>query len=143
MALTFRNSKYNLLEMFMKMKDGHIRMLKACLILVLFFFNLSGGCFLLRKIFTIIGEIDSVSTEGTNSCDEHNCPVLPDEPFHHCAVCCVISHFFTNQLTYINFHFDNTPQAFSMDEDVPYKELFAKNSLFVLHNQLFSPSILI
>jgi|APSaa5957512535_1039671.scaffolds.fasta_scaffold01694_2 hypothetical protein len=125
MVLTLSNSKYNLLEMFMKMKDGHIRMLKACLILVLFFSIFPEVVFSQEDIYNN-GEIDSVSTEGTNSCDEHNCPVLPDEPFHHCAVCCVISHFFTNQLTGINFHFDNPPQAFSMAEDVPYKELFAK-----------------
>ncbi len=125
MALTFRNLKYNLLEMFMKMKDGHIRMLKACLILVLFFSIFPEVVFSQEDIYNN-GEIDSASSERTNPCDEHNCPVLPDEPFHHCAVCCVISHFFTNQLTAINFHFDNTPQAFSMAEDVPYKELFAK-----------------
>ena len=125
MALTYSNLKYNLLEMFMKMKYGHLRVLKACLILVLFF-SIFPEVVFSREDICDKAEISSVSSEGTNSCDEHNCPVLPDEPFHHCAVCCVISHFFTNQLTGINFHFDNTPQAFSVAEDFLYKELFAK-----------------
>ncbi len=109
----------------MKRKSGHIRTLKVCLILVLFFSIFPEVVFSQEDIYDKV-EIDFAPSEGTNSCGEHNCPVLPDEPFHHCAVCCVISHFFTNQLTGINFHFDNTPQAFSMAEDVLYKELFAK-----------------
>ncbi len=109
----------------MKMKSGHIRILKVCLILVLFFSIFPEVVFSQEDIYDKV-EIDFASSEGTNSCDEHNCPVLPDEPFHHCAVCCVISHFFTNQSNGINFHFDNTPQVFSMDEDVLYNELFAK-----------------
>ncbi len=109
----------------MNIKSGHICILKACLILVLFFSIFPEVVFSQEDIYDKV-EIDFASSEGTNSCDEHNCPVLPDEPFHHCAVCCVISHFFTNQLTGINFHFDNTPQAFSMAEDVLYKELFVK-----------------
>jgi hypothetical protein len=71
-------------------------------------------------------EIDFTSSEETNSCAEHNCPVLPDEPFHHCAVCCVISHFFTNQLIENVFYFNNTSQPSSITEDVLYKELFVK-----------------
>ena len=125
MALTFSNLKYNLFDMFIKMKNGHIRMLKSCLVLVLFFSIFPEVVFSQKDIYDK-GEINSVSSERTDSCDEHNCPVLPDEPFHHCAVCCVISHFFTNQLTGINFHFDNAPQSFSMAEDVLHKELFAK-----------------
>ncbi len=108
-----------------KMKYKRIRMLKACLILVLLFSIFPEVVFSQEDIYNSV-EIDSVSTERTNSCDEHNCPVLPDEPFHHCAVCCFISHFFTNQLIGINFHFDNTPQAFSIAEDLLCKELFAK-----------------
>ena len=111
--------------MLTKIKLRQIRLLKVCLILVLSFSILPDVVFSQEDIYDKV-EIDFASSEGTNSCDEHNCPVLPDEPFHHCAVCCVISHFFTNQLTGINFHFDNTPQAFSMAEDVLYKELFAK-----------------
>ncbi len=109
----------------MKRKSGHFRILKVCLILVLFFSIFPEVVFSQEDIYDKV-EIDFASSEGTNSCDEHNCPVLPDGPFHHCAVCCVISHFFTNQLTGINIHFDNTPQAFSMAEDVLYKDLFAK-----------------
>lgn len=106
----------------MNIKSGHIRILKACLVLVLFLSIFPEVVFSQEDIC----KIDNVSSEGTNSCDEHNCPVLPDEPFHHCAVCCAISHFFINQLSGINFHFDNTPQSFSMAEDVLYKDLFAK-----------------
>jgi len=95
------------------------------LILVLFLSIFPEVVFSQEDIYNKV-EIDFASSEGTNSCDEHNCPVLPDEPFHHCAVCCVISHFFINQLSGINFHFDNTHQSFPMAEDVLYKNLFAK-----------------
>ncbi len=106
------------------MKLKRVRSFKACLVLILFITIFPEVVFS-QDIYNKI-EIDSVFSERTNSCDEHNCPVLPDEPFHHCAVCCVISHFFIDQLTGINFHFDNTPPVFSMTEDVLYKELFAK-----------------
>lgn len=111
--------------MFIKMQSGHICILKVCLILVLFF-SIFPEVVFSQEYNCDEAEIGIISSEGTNSCDEHNCPVLPDEPFHHCAVCCVISHFFINQLSGIHFHFDNTSQSFSMDEDVLYKELFAK-----------------
>jgi len=109
----------------MNRKFGRIRLLKACLILVLLFSIFPEVVFSQEDIYCK-AEVDVASSEGTNSCDEHNCPVLPDEPFHHCAVCCTISHFFINQFSSINFHFDNTPQPFSMVEEVLYKNLFAK-----------------
>lgn len=109
----------------MKMKSGHTRILKVCLILVLFFSIFPEVVFSQEDTYNKV-EIGSTSSEGTNSCDEHNCPVLPDEPFHHCAVCCAVSHFFTNQLIGIDFCFSNTPQSSSMTEDVLYKELFVK-----------------
>ncbi len=109
----------------MNIKFGRIRILKTCLILVLFFSIFPDVVFSQEDVYNK-QEIDIASSEGTNSCDEHNCPVLPDEPFHHCAVCCTISHFFINQLSDINFHFDNTPQSFLIAEDVLYKDLFAK-----------------
>ncbi len=109
----------------MNIKSRQNRLLKACLILVLFLSIFPEVVFSQEDIYNKVG-VDIASSEGTKSCDEHNCPVLPDEPFHHCAVCCAISHFFINQLSGINFHFDNTPQSFSMAEDVLYKDLFAK-----------------
>ncbi len=109
----------------MNIKHGHIRILKACLILVLFLSIFPEVVFSREDTYDKV-EMDVASSDGTNSCDEHNCPVLPDEPFHHCAVCCAISHFFINQFSSINFHFDNTPQSFFMVEDVLYKNLFAK-----------------
>ncbi len=111
--------------MFMKIKFGHNRILKVCLILVLFFSIFPEIVFSQEDIYDQT-EIGFASSDRTNSCDEHHCPVLPDGPYHHCAVCCAISHFFINQLSGINFHFDNTPQSFSMDEDILYKDLFAK-----------------
>jgi hypothetical protein len=111
--------------MFMEIKLRKIRILKVCLILVLTFSILPEVVFSQEDIYDKV-EIDFTSSEGTNSCDEHNCPVLPDEPFHHCAVCCVISHFFTNQSTGIIFHLNNTSQFSSIAEDVLYKELFVK-----------------
>jgi hypothetical protein len=109
----------------MNIKLGNIRILKACLILVLLLSIFPEVVSSQEDIYNKV-DIDIASSDGTNSCDEHNCPILPDEPFHHCAVCCVISHFFINQLSGINFHFDNTPQSFSMAEDVLYMDLFAK-----------------
>ena len=114
--------------MSMKLKPKQIRVLKVCLILFLAFSIFPDVIF--SQVDTIDKvEIESASSEGTNSCDEHNCPLPPDEPCHHCAVCCSISHFFSNQSTGVSFHFDNTPQAYSMDEDALYNELFA-NTLF-------------
>ena len=111
--------------MFMEIILRNIRILKVCLILVLSFSILPEVVFSQEDIYDKV-EIDFTSSEGTNSCDEHNCPVLPDEPFHHCAVCCVISHFFTNQLIENVFYFNNTSQPSSITEDVLYKELFVK-----------------
>ncbi len=111
--------------MFIEVRPKQIRVLKVCLILFLAFSILPDVIFSQEDICDKV-EIEFATSEGTNSCDEHNCPVLPDEPCHHCAVCCSISHFFSNQSTGVNFHFDNTPQVFSMDEDVLYNELFAK-----------------
>jgi hypothetical protein len=128
--------------MFMKVKLRQIRiLLKVCLILVLFFSIFPEVVFSQEDIYNKV-EIGSISSERTNSCDEHNCPVLPDAPFHHCAVCCVISHFFTNQLTGINFHFDNTPQYSSIIGDILHNKLFAK-TLFRPPQSIFSLSILL
>lgn len=109
----------------MNRKPGRVRTLKACLILVLFFSIFPEVVFSQEDLYNK-AEAEVASSEGTSSCDEHNCPVLPDEPFHHCAVCCAISHFFISQFSGINFHFDNTPQSFLMVEEVLYKNLFAK-----------------
>jgi hypothetical protein len=113
--------------MFMEIRLSKIRILKVCLILVLSFSVLPEVVFSQEDISDKV-EIDSASSEGTNpcDCDERNCPVLPDEPFHNCAVCCVISHFFTNQLIENAFYFNNTSQLSSITEDVLHKELFAK-----------------
>ncbi len=118
----------------MRIKLKQMRVLKVCLILILLFSIFPEVVFSFDDTYNKV-EIDSASSEETNSCDEHNCPVLPDEPFHHCAVCCVISHFFTNQSTGIIFHFNNTSQPSSITEDVLYKELFVKT--------LFRPPIFI
>ena len=111
--------------MFMEMKLSKIRILKVCLVLVLSFSVLPEVVFSQEDVYDKV-EIDFTSSEETNSCDEHKCPVLPDEPFHHCAVCCVISHFFTNQLTENVFYFNNTSQPSSITEDVLHKELFVE-----------------
>jgi hypothetical protein len=111
--------------MIMEIKLSRIRILKVCLILVLSFSILPEVVFSQEDTYDKV-EIDSTSSEGINSCDEHNCPVLPDEPFHHCTVCCVISHFFTNQLIENVFYFNTTSQPSSITEDFLHKELFAK-----------------
>ncbi len=96
-------------------------------------------CFILLLCFSIFPEVvashystnesaqlNSVSAQDTNSCNEHNCPIRPNEPYHHCSVCCIISHFFTNQAAENTFIFSNTPQLFSIAENVFYRELFEK-----------------
>lgn len=111
--------------MLMKMKLRQIRILKVCLILIMSFAILPEVVYSFEDAYDK-AETVSASSDGTSSCDEHNCPVLPDKPFHHCAVCCVISHFFTNQLTSINFHIDDASRTSSITERVLHKELFAK-----------------
>ena len=111
--------------MIMEIKLSRIRILKVCLILVLSFSILPEVVFSQEDTYDKV-EIDSTSSEGINSCDEHNCPVLPDEPFHHCTVCCVISPSFTNQSAENTFYLNNTSQLSSITEDFLHKELFAK-----------------
>ncbi len=111
--------------MFMEIRLSKIRILKVCLILVLSFSILPEVVFSLEGTNDKV-EIDSTSSEGTNSCDEQNCPVLPDEPFGCGTVCCAFSHFFINQSNGIIFLFNNTSQLSSITEDVLYKELFTK-----------------
>jgi|TARA_B100001079_G_scaffold39454_1_gene30825 hypothetical protein len=111
--------------MFTEIRLSKIRILKVCLILVLSFSVLPEVVFSLEGTNDKV-ETNSASSERTNSCDEHNCPALPDEPFHHCTVCCVISPSFTNQSAENTFYFNNTSQLSSITEDVLYKELFTK-----------------
>ncbi len=111
--------------MITKMKIWQNRLLKVCLILVLSFSILPEVAFAHEESYNK-AEIDSTLSEGANSCDEHNCPILPDTPFHHCAVCCSVSHFYIDQLTGIVFYFSNMPQPYSVDGGVIYKELFSK-----------------
>ncbi|ODS31883.1 MAG: hypothetical protein SCARUB_02997 [Candidatus Scalindua rubra] len=107
------------------MKLKRVRLFKACLVLILCFSIFPEVVFSYEDTYDKV-KIASASSEGTNPCDEHNCPILPNEPFHHCAVCCVVSHSFITLSSGIIFHFSNTSQPSSMAEDVLYKELFAK-----------------
>ncbi len=111
--------------MFANMKLRHTRLVKVCLIIALFFSVIPDVVFAHNDTFNKAG-IDSTLPEEANSCDEHNCPILPDAPFHHCAVCCSVSHFYIDQLTGIILHFNNIPQSYSMDGEVLYKELFSR-----------------
>ncbi len=101
------------------------RLLKICMILVLSFSILPDVVFSHEDTYSK-AVIDFTLSEETNSCDEHNCPILPDEPFHHCAVCCTVSHFYIDQLAGVILHFNKIPQSYSTDGDVLYKELFSK-----------------
>ncbi len=109
----------------METKSKRIRVLRTCLILILSFSIFPEFVFSFEDTNYKV-EIDSASPEGTSSCNEHHCPILPNKPYQHCAVCCVISHFFTNQLIENVFYFNNTSQLSSITEDVLHKELFAK-----------------
>lgn len=107
------------------MKINRVRLFKAYLVLILCFtifpevvFSFTNTC---NKV-----AIDSDSSEGANSCNEHNCPMIPGEPCQQCPVCCTFSPFYTNLSSSIIFHFNNTSQSSSITEDVLYKELFAK-----------------
>lgn len=101
------------------------RLLKVCLVLILCFSIFPEVVFSFEVNYNKV-EIDSAFSEGTNSCNEHNCPIPPNEPFNHCSVCCVVSHSFITLSSRIIFHFSNTSQPSLMTEDVLYKELFAK-----------------
>jgi hypothetical protein len=111
--------------MFMEIKSGKIRILKVCLILVLSFSIIPEVVSSFEDTYDRV-ETGSDSQCKTDSCDEHNCPVLPDEPFHHCAVCCAVSHSFIPPASGIILRFSNTSQPSSTAEDVIYKELFAE-----------------
>ena len=100
-------------------------MARFCLILLLSLSIFPEAVFPLGDIYNDV-EIGSASSEGTNSCSEHRCPVAPNQPCQHCPVCCAVSHIFTNQSTGITFHFNNSSQPYSTPEDVLYKGLFAK-----------------
>ncbi len=102
-----------------------VRLFKACLVLVLCFSVLPEVAFSFTNTCNKV-EIGSVSTEGTNPCNERNCPMIPGEPCQQCPVCCSFSPLYTNLSSSFVFHFDNTPQVFSIDEDALYKELFTK-----------------
>ena len=106
------------------MKLIHIRLFKPFLVLILCFLVLPEAVYL-EDIYNDI-EICSGSSEGTNSCKEHNCPVVPNLPCQLCPVCCAFSHFFTNQSAGITFHFNNSSQPYPIPEDVLYEKLFAK-----------------
>lgn len=107
------------------MKRKRVSFFKACLVLIFCFSILPEVIYSQEDVFNKL-ETGSASAEGTNSCDEHNCPVPPDEPFHHCAVCCTVSHVFTNQSTGIILQFSNSPRSSSTINNVLYNELFAK-----------------
>jgi hypothetical protein len=111
--------------MYMEMNLWQNRLLKVCLILVLSFSILPDVVFSYEDT-SDKAEIYSTLSEKTNSCDEHHCPTLPDEPFHHCAVCCAVSHFYIDQLPEIVLHFNNIPQSYSMGGEVLYNEHFSK-----------------
>lgn len=109
----------------MKEKLRQIHILKICLALIL---SLS--------IFPDVGlpsentynkvEVSSTS-EVTDSCNEHHCPILPTKPFHHCTVCCSLPHYYVGNLsTEVAFHSNNPLQSYSLTEDALYKELLAK-----------------
>lgn len=100
-----------------------IRILKVFLILILFFSIFPETTFSFEDIYA---GTDYASAEETNTCKEHNCPVLPNKLFHHCAVCCVLSHSFITLSSGIVFHFSNTFQPSSITGDILYKELFPK-----------------
>ncbi len=111
--------------MLTRMRLRQYRLVKVCLLLVLTFSVIPDVVFAHKDTFNK-AEIDSVLSEETSSCDEHGCPVLPDAPFHHCAVCCSVSHFYIDQLTGIILHFNNIPQSHSVGLDFLYNEHFSK-----------------
>ncbi len=111
--------------MFTKIKLVQNRLLNICLILVLSLAIIPEIVFAHENTHSN-SEISATVSEETNSCDDHGCPILPVAPFHHCVVCCAVSHLYIDQLTGISLHFSNIPQSRFMDGGVLYKELFSK-----------------
>jgi len=109
----------------MKHPLKYIYIVRLCFILLLFSSIFSEVVFSFEDSYNEV-EIGSDSSKSANSCDEHHCPVVPKQPCQHCPVCCVVSHLFTNHLTAIILHFNNSSQSYSIPEDILYKELFAK-----------------
>lgn len=107
----------------MRLRQIHI--LKVCLILVLTFSIFPEVVFSFGNANDKV-EIVNASSEGTNSCNEHHCPIVPNRPCQHCPVCCIFSHYYVENIS-ASIIFDiNTSQPSSATEDILYKELFAK-----------------
>ncbi len=94
------------------MKNG---LLNICLVLVLSLAIIPEIVFVHENTYSNNSKISPTVSEETDSCDEHDCPILPDAPFHHCVVCCAVSHLYIDQLTGIFLHFNNIPQSHFMD----------------------------
>jgi len=115
----------NLFKTVMETKSKRIRVLRICLILILSFSIFPEFVFSFEDTNYKV-EIDSASPEGTNSCNEHHCPILPNKPYQHCAVCCALSHFYIENLSAgIAFHL-NKLQPCQLIETAFYGELFPK-----------------
>ncbi len=108
------------------------RLLNICLILVLFLAIIPEIDFVHENTCSN-SEINPAVSEETNSCDEHDCPIFPEESFHHCVVCCAVSHLYIDQLTGIFLHFNNIPQSHFMDMECPH---------FMYHIQLSNHRLL-
>ena len=107
------------------MKLKHVRLLKVCLVLILCF-SIFPEVFFSNDNTNEKVEMSSASSEGTNSCDEHHCPSLPNEPCQNCSVCCSFPNYYVENLS-IGVTFGIvTLQNSTLREDILYDKLLAK-----------------
>lgn len=107
------------------MKLKRVRLFKACLILILCFSILPEVVFSFEGTFDKV-EINSLHLEETNTCNETNCPYLPNEPCKDCLVCCVFPHYYVENLsTGVTFGIV-TLQKSTLREDILYEKILAK-----------------
>ncbi|MFQ5786480.1 MAG: hypothetical protein ACE5H1_00715 [Thermodesulfobacteriota bacterium] len=113
----------NLIIIDMKLK--RVRLFKACLVLILCFSVLPEVAFSFTNTCNKV-EIDSDSSEGANSCNEQNCPMIPGEPCQQCPVCCVSPHYYVEN-TSIGVTFGIIAlQPSTLREGILYDKLLAK-----------------
>jgi hypothetical protein len=107
------------------MKTKRIRVFKFCLILIICFSINPEAIFSFEDAYNKV-DICSDSSEGTNACDETQCPNLPNEPCKYCSVCCSFPHYYVDNLSMGVAFGINTSHPSSLIKDILYNKLLAK-----------------
>jgi hypothetical protein len=107
------------------MKSKQIHIFKFCLILSICFSINPESIFSSEDSFDKV-KINSSHLEETNTCNETNCPYLPNEPCKDCPVCCSFPHYYVDNLSMGVAFGINTSHPSSLIKDILYNKLLAK-----------------